>query len=136
MATPAGPFNLASTYLRLRTDSLVDPLPVTPEFWPNLMNGAIEFRSHDRLVTMFSFDAPWSNAEMHPAGDEIVCLSAGGPVTMVLFDAGGAEQQIVLSDPGAYVIVPKGTWHTARTDASCTMFFITAGEGTQHRAID
>jgi mannose-6-phosphate isomerase-like protein (cupin superfamily) len=135
MATPIGPFNLASTFLRLRTDSMVDPLPVTPAFWQNLMTGAIEFHSHDRLVTMMSYDQSWPSAEMHPNGDEIVCLLAGGPTTMVL-EVDGREQLVELRDPGSYVVVPKGTWHTARTQVKCTMFFITAGEGTQHRKIE
>jgi hypothetical protein len=99
------------------------------------MSGAIEFRSHDRLVTMSSFSEPWKNAEMHPSGDEVVCLVSGGPVTFVLFDADGGERQVDLAGAGAYVLVPKGTWHTARTSALATMLFITAGEGTQHRPL-
>jgi mannose-6-phosphate isomerase-like protein (cupin superfamily) len=133
MPTPIGPFNLASTFLRLRTDSLVDPLPVTPDFWQKLSTGAIELASHDRLVTMISYASSWPSAEMHPNGDEIVCLLSGR-TTMVLF-ADGGEKLVELSEPGAYVVIPKGTWHTARTNVKCTMFFITAGEGTQNRPI-
>src|SRR5689334_20702083 len=114
MTTPIGPFNLASTFLRLRTDSRVDPLPVTNDFWPRLMSGQIEFQSHDRLVTLFSFDRAWANAEMHPSGDEVVCL-VSGRATMVL-QLDGGERLVELAEPGAYVVVPKGTWHTARTD--------------------
>jgi mannose-6-phosphate isomerase-like protein (cupin superfamily) len=134
MPTPIGPFNLASTFLRLRTDSLVDPLPVTADFWQKLMTGAIELVSHDRLVTMISYDSSWPNAEMHPNGDEVVCLLSGR-ATMVLFgaDGDGREKLVELTEPGAYVVVPKGTWHTARTNVQCTMLFITAGEGTQSR---
>jgi len=133
MPTPTGQFNLATTYLKLRTDSLVDPLPVTPEFWQRLMSGALGDFKNERLVTMVSFDASWPVAEMHPKGDEIVCL-VSGRVTMVL-ETGGREQLAELSEPGAYVIVPKGTWHTARTSEPCRMFFITPGEGTDHRKI-
>jgi mannose-6-phosphate isomerase-like protein (cupin superfamily) len=135
MPTPTGPFNLATTFLRLRTDSLVDALPVTADFWQRLMSGGIEFVSHDRLVTMISYDRSWPTAEMHPNGDEVVCLLSGR-TTMVFFEDGGREKLIELDEPGAYVIVPKGTWHTARTDVKCTMFFITAGEGTQNRKIE
>lgn len=133
MNTPIGPFNLATTFLKLRTDSLVDPLPVTPDFWQKLMTGALEFRSHDRLVTVISYDRSWSNAEMHPKGDEVVCLLSGR-TTMVL-EVDGGEKLVELDEPGAYVVVPKGTWHTARTDVKCTMLFITPGEGTEHRPI-
>ena len=38
-----------------------------------------------------------------------------------------------LTAPGHYVLVPRGTWHTARTNGQCTMLFITPGEGTEHR---
>ena len=62
-AQPPGPFNLATTYLRLRNDASIEPLP----------------------------------------------------------------------EPGAYVLVPRGTWHTAKTSTRCRMLFVTAGEGTEHR---
>jgi mannose-6-phosphate isomerase-like protein (cupin superfamily) len=133
MPTQIGPFNLASTFLRLRTDSQVDPLPVTSDFWPRLMSGDIEFRRHDRLVTLLSFERSWLNAEMHPSGDEVVCLISGRAT--VVLEVEGGEQLIELAEPGAYVVVPKGTWHTARTDRACTMLFITAGEGTVSRPI-
>jgi mannose-6-phosphate isomerase-like protein (cupin superfamily) len=132
---PTGPFNLATTFLRLRTDSLVDALPVTADFWQRLMSGKIEFVSHDRLVTMMAYDQSWPTAEMHPHGDEVVGLLSG-KTTMVFFETDGREKLIELDQPGAYVIVPKGTWHTARTNVKCTMFFITAGEGTQNRKIE
>jgi mannose-6-phosphate isomerase-like protein (cupin superfamily) len=72
-------------------------------------------------------------AEMHPNGDEVVCLLSGR-ATMVL-EIDGREKLVELDEPGAYVIVPQGTWHTARTNEPCRMLFITAGEGTQHRAL-
>ncbi len=34
---------------------------------------------------------------------------------------------------GSFVLVPKGTWHTARTGVESRLLFITAGEGTMHR---
>ena len=45
----------------------------------------------------------------------------------------GNFREIALDRAGAFVIVPKGTWHTARADGHCEMLFITAGEGTRHR---
>ena len=35
-----------------------------------------------------------------------------------------------VSEPGTYVVVPKGAWHTARPHAATTMLFVTPGEGT------
>jgi mannose-6-phosphate isomerase-like protein (cupin superfamily) len=131
MPTPAGPFNLATTFLRLRSDSRVEPLPVNAEFWSKLMSGALGTFHQERLVTLLAFDKSWRNWEMHPNGDEIVCLLAGR-VTIVL-DVGGREREIELAEPGGYAIVPQGTWHTARTSEACRMLFITPGEGTEHR---
>ncbi len=130
MTTP-GPFNLATTYLRLRPDNSAEALPVNAEFWPKLMSGKLGTFHRESLVTMLSFDSAWNNWERHPQGDEIVCLLSG-KVSMVL-EISGREQVIELAAPGDYVLVPKGTWHTARTKEKCTMFFITPGEGTEHR---
>jgi hypothetical protein len=70
--------------------------------------------------------------EMHPNGDEIVCLLAGA-VTFML-EGNEGTQAIELNEGGAYVIVPKDTWHTAKVRRPSRMLSITAGEGTQHRA--
>jgi oxalate decarboxylase/phosphoglucose isomerase-like protein (cupin superfamily) len=70
--------------------------------------------------------------EMHPNGDEVVCLLSGS-ATFLLEKAGGTEE-IALNKSGTYVLVPRGTWHTANTQAPCRMLFITPGEGTQHRS--
>lgn len=32
-----------------------------------------------------------------------------------------------------FVVVPRGTWHTAKVHAATTMLFITPGEGTENR---
>jgi quercetin dioxygenase-like cupin family protein len=128
------PFSLSSTYLRLRSDASVEPLPVDTTFWQRLATGQLGTFHHEYLVTSHAFDTDWSMWEMHPKGDEIVCLLSGS-VTFILEREGG-HQAIDLDESGAYVIVPKGTWHTARARAASRMLFITAGEGTQHRAID
>jgi mannose-6-phosphate isomerase-like protein (cupin superfamily) len=130
-AQAPGPFNLETTYLRLRNDASIEPLPVNAEFWPRLMTGALGTFHHEYLVTMYEYAADWPNWEMHPNGDEIVCLLEGH-VTFVL-ERDALEQHLELAEPGAYVLVPRGTWHTAKTSTRCRMLFVTAGEGTQHR---
>jgi oxalate decarboxylase/phosphoglucose isomerase-like protein (cupin superfamily) len=67
---------------------------------------------------------------MHPAGDEIVIL-ASGKAEMIFDDASG-RRSITLSEPGAFVIVPRGAWHTAHISTPTTMYFVTPGEGTQN----
>jgi mannose-6-phosphate isomerase-like protein (cupin superfamily) len=127
----ASAFDLKSTYLRLRNDASIEPLPVDATFWPRLMSGALGTFHHEYLVTTFEYDRNWPSWEMHPNGDEIVLLLEG-QVTFVL-EIDGREQLIELRDSVAYVFVPRGTWHTARTSTQCRMLFITAGEGTQIR---
>ena len=130
-SAPPGPFNFAATYLRLRNDASIEPLHTGNDFWQRIMSGALGSFHDEYLVTMFTFRADWQVSEMHPNGDEIVCLLDGG-ATMVL-ERDDGEQLLELDDPGSYVLVPRGTWHTARTRTPCRMLFITAGEGTQHR---
>jgi mannose-6-phosphate isomerase-like protein (cupin superfamily) len=129
----SGPFNLAATFLRLRADNSVEPLPVNAEFWPKLMSGALGTFHRESLVTMLSFDANWTNWEMHPNGDEVVCLLSGRVSMLLETDRGTVAAKLI--KPGDYVLVPRGTWHTARTSTKCTMLFITPGEGTEHRPV-
>jgi oxalate decarboxylase/phosphoglucose isomerase-like protein (cupin superfamily) len=70
---------------------------------------------------------------MHPNGDEVVCLLSG-QVTFIL-DHKAGNLEIDMNESGDLVIVPKGTWHTAKVRVPSKMLFITAGEGTQHRAV-
>ena len=85
-----------------------------------------------RLVSQYSFTADWTSWEMHPAGDEVVICTAG---TMVLVQeqADGARTRTALG-AGEYAINPAGVWHTADVAEGASAIFITAGEGTQHRA--
>jgi mannose-6-phosphate isomerase-like protein (cupin superfamily) len=126
-----GPFNLASTFLRLRPDASVEPLPVDASFWQNLSTGKLGDFRNEYLVTLHSYDRDWPMWEMHPNGDEIVCLISGA--TTFILDLPGGQKRVELTEAGSYVIVPKGTWHTSRVDGRCCVLFITAGEGTEHR---
>ncbi len=84
------------------------------------------FRGHV-LVSMHEFGGDWPTWEKHPAGDEIVMLWSGRG-TLVL-RSGTGEETVALGEPGAYVVVPRGTWHTARIAEPTRMLFITPGEG-------
>jgi uncharacterized cupin superfamily protein len=66
--------------------------------------------------------------ELDPAGDEIVCLLSGR-ATVILEDG----KRLELSEPGSFVIVPKGAWHTAKTAVPTKMVFVTPGEGTENK---
>jgi mannose-6-phosphate isomerase-like protein (cupin superfamily) len=133
MSHPPGPFNLESTYLRLRSDVSIEPLPFDATFWPRLMQGELGTFHREYLVSSHRHEADWPSWEMHPNGDEIVCL-LDGRATFVL-DRDGREELVELAASGDYVFVPRGTWHTARIGTPSRMLFITAGEGTRHRPL-
>jgi mannose-6-phosphate isomerase-like protein (cupin superfamily) len=125
--------NLASTCLRLRPDASIEQLNVDDGFWERLVNGRLGDFHHEYLVTLHDFDSDWTSWEVHPNGDEIVCLLDGAATLILEYDDG--ERTVDLTGNGTFVLVPRGTWHTARVAKSARMLFITAGEGTEHRAI-
>jgi mannose-6-phosphate isomerase-like protein (cupin superfamily) len=124
--------NLQSTYLRLRPDSSIEKLPVDASFWPRLMAGELGDFHREYLVTSYTYSSDWPSWEMHPHGDEIVCLISGR-IDFIFESADGQHSTLELAQPGSFAFVPQGTWHTARTTTPTTMLFITAGEGTQNR---
>lgn len=126
--------NLSSTYLRLRPDASAEKLPVDDTFWPRIMSGELGDFHNEFLITMHCYDTDWPNWEMHPNGDEIVCLISG-EVRFLLETDDGIET-VDLKNSGDYVVVPKGTWHTSNTSTRSTLLFLTPGEGTQHRAAE
>ncbi len=85
------------------------------------------------LISCFEFEQDWLSWEMHPAGDETVILLSGQ--ALVVLQHEGTEQLLPLEQPGDFVIVPKNTWHSARTSVKTKLLFITPGEGTQHKSL-
>jgi quercetin dioxygenase-like cupin family protein len=83
-----------------------------------------------RLVSLFTFDAPWNSWEVHPRGHEVVICTAG-EITLIQ-EIDGKHVRTTLR-PGEYAINPPGVWHTADVTSSATAVFITAGAGTQNR---
>jgi len=124
--------DLESTFVVVEPDHAAIPVAVTPTIFEELDRRFDHFKGR-LLVSSFSFESDWGTWEIHPAGDEIVCLLSGD-VLMVL-DRNGVEETVHLRDPGSFVIVPKGTWHTARTSVATKMLFVTPGEGTQNKPV-
>ena len=121
--------DLASTFVVLQPDKSAVPVTVTPTIWQELDRRFDEFKGRV-LVSCFGFDSDWDTWEMHPAGDELVCLLSG----RASFEFEGRGTVAELSVPGSFVIVPRGTWHTAHTDVPTKMLFVTPGEGTKNKA--
>jgi mannose-6-phosphate isomerase-like protein (cupin superfamily) len=124
--------DLASTFVVLQPDQRAALVQSAPGVFEELDRRFSGFKGHV-LVAVFAFDADWSTWERHPAGDELVCLLSGR-ATLVL-DQNGKHHAVELKKPGEYVLVPKGTWHTARTKVATNMLFVTPGEGTENRPV-
>jgi hypothetical protein len=128
-STAVRAFDLETTYVHFSDGPDAKSIEVTPDFWQTI--GARDDLRGGRLVTAHRFTADWPHWEMHPAGEELVVLGAGA-VDLTLEDSAGARTTLALRGRGA-VLIPRGTWHTARVREPSEMWFVTYGEGTQHR---
>lgn len=126
--------DILGTYLHFRDGGHANTVPAPDSFWGELAAGKHPQLDQGRLMSAFTFSGPWSMWERHPAGEELVMLLSGS-ATVVLEEA-GREHTVQLGDPGAYVLVPRNVWHTARTSVPTTMLFLTPGAGTEHRPVD
>jgi len=121
-------FDLATTYVQLDDGPQAFAVEVDDEFWqtidrrPDLQGG--------RLVGTYHNARDWDIWEMHPAGDEVVCLLSGA-IDVVLDEADG--ERVVPLEAGQTCIVPRGVWHRAIVLEAGDTLNITRGEGTQHR---
>ena len=122
-----GPHQIAQTRAILDTDQLITLKTVTDNFFQELDQEFSDFKGHV-LISQFGFDEPWPTWEVHPAGDELVLLLSGDTDLVLATDNGETITRV--TSPGDYIVVPKGTWHTARPHAPTTMLFVTPGEGT------
>ena len=68
---------------------------------------------------------------MHPEGEELVYCMAG---EITLHQELPDGTKTVTLRAGDAMINPAGVWHTADVSGEATVFFITAGVGTQHKS--
>lgn len=123
-------FDLATTYVQLDDGPRALAVEVDDEFWQT-----IDRRSElqgGRLVGRFHNAQDWDIWEMHPAGDEVVCLLSGA-IDVVLDEPDG--ERVVALETGRTCIVPRGVWHRAIVREPGDTLHITRGEGTQHRPL-
>lgn len=121
---------LSDTFAVLGPALNIEPVPVTPSLYPDLDAKFDGFKGHV-LISSHEFTEDWKTWEKHPAGDEMVMLLSG-EATFVLRVPSG-DQSVALTQPGAYVIIPRDTWHTARVEKFASVLFVTPGEGTENR---
>jgi len=126
------PCHSVDTFVHLGPEGSAVALPVDDSFWERLAAGGFDHLGPGRLVSSYAFSADWTNWEMHPAGEEVVVLLSGA-MEFMLEAANGGHSTVALSEPGQFVLVPRGAWHTANIAGAATALFITPGEGTEHR---
>ena len=129
MSVDPGPFDLTETRLVMGPHGDATPKAISPAFYAELDAEFDHFAGHV-LLSEHAFEEHWSSWEMHPKGDEIVYLIEGD-VDFVLW-TGTDERTLRVDRPGTYIVVPKGTWHTARPRRPTRMPSLTPGEGTRH----
>jgi mannose-6-phosphate isomerase-like protein (cupin superfamily) len=122
--------NLLETFVVMQPRHEATPVEVTPDIYQRLDRDFRGFRDCS-LVARYDFDRDWPTWEIHPNGDEIVVLLSG--VAEMILDEPGGRRSVVLSRAGEFVIVARGTWHTAHMSTPTSMLFVTPGEGTQNR---
>jgi mannose-6-phosphate isomerase-like protein (cupin superfamily) len=131
MAIEPGPHNLDKLRFILGPTGKGTTKAASPAFYEELDQEFPDFRGH-LLIQRFTFDEPWPTWEVHPEGDEFVYLLDGD--TDFLLRRDGVASCVRVNEPGSYVVVPQGTWHTARPYTTTTMLFVTPGEGTLNEA--
>src|ERR1700730_5874666 len=117
------------TYLSLSGDGTSKQFPGGAAFW-SLPMQELERVGSTWLVTEHECSENWPSSEIHPNADEFVYLIDGA--TTLLLEQGTAVREIDIVG-GNSVVVPKGTWHTLKTNAHCRMLFVTMGAGTRNR---
>lgn len=120
-----------STFVVFDAQGAATPVPVTPDFWTGLTQRFGDF-SGKLLVSSFHFAQDWPTWECHPHGDEWIGLISGDIDLQIDTGDDGLRSER-LNKPGAFVIVPKGIWHTAKVRAPSTALFVTPGQGTLTR---
>src|SRR5262245_39229295 len=106
MSTTA--FDLNDTYVHLEDGPTAARIEVGPDFSATIARRTDVHGGRPVLITRS--DADWPHWEMHPAGDEIVCLLSGS-ADLVLDEAGG--ERIVPVRGRTACVVPRGVWHRA-----------------------
>jgi len=124
------PQQIASNFVVMNTEFDAESVEVSPTLYSDLDKRYGDFAGH-LLISSHTFEGDWPTWEVHPNGDEFVVLISGD-VEMILA-AGDADENVHLTEPGSFMIVPRGVWHTAKVHKPTQMIFVTPGEGTDNR---
>lgn len=128
---PHQAFDIREQFVVLSPDKQASAEPVNADLYARLNQQYDGFKGHE-LLSVHTFQKDWNQWERHPHGDEVVMLLRGKVTFVLRLDAG--EVEIQLENVGDTAIVPRGVWHTARTQSISEVLFLTPGEGTEHEA--
>lgn len=123
--------NIENDFVVIDANKQASIEPADAELYQRLDSHYQQFAGCE-LVSCYESREDWSSWEMHPAGDELVMLLAGS-ATMVWQTASG-PQSAMLAKQGDFIVIPKGTWHTANIAEYAKLLFVTPGQDTQHKA--
>ena len=127
MPIDPGPHSMDKIAYLLGRDGSGTNKALSPNFYQEL-DTEIDADSGFVLIQHFTFSEPWPTWEVHPRGDEFVYLLKGDTDFILWRDE--SEELVRVNEPGSYVCVPQGLWHTARPHEETTLLFVTPGEGT------
>jgi mannose-6-phosphate isomerase-like protein (cupin superfamily) len=127
-------FALSGMRVHLPEGPSLRPLLADAAFWSRLATDH-ELRS-GRLLGVHAVrtdeDVHAAQWEMHPSGDEFLCLCSGR-IDLVLDEAGGPR--VVALEPMTGIVVPRGTWHRLLVVEPSVLVALTRHEDTQLRAV-
>ncbi len=133
IVTPIAAHTILQHGIHVDSDLCSHLVTMDGNFWAQLAAGEFPQLDRGRLMSAFTFDAPWPVWERHPAGEEVVLLLSGRATLLLEID--GGVQRCALENAGDFVLIPANVWHSAETQQTCTLLFLTAGAGTEHRPI-
>jgi mannose-6-phosphate isomerase-like protein (cupin superfamily) len=126
------PLDLLGTFVHLPADDGgARPRAWTPEFWRTLRvaeGDRVVGAKHGATPADFHPDE-W---EMHPAGEELLCLLTGA--IDVILDEPGGERTVALR-AGQACIVPRGVWHRLILREPGDLLFVTPPHATRLRSV-
>jgi mannose-6-phosphate isomerase-like protein (cupin superfamily) len=123
-----------STYVVLGAGGRAQTVEGGADFWSALTRGERPEVEVGTLIAAFDAEGPLGAWEMHPQGEELVLLVAGR--ARFHLDHGREREAVELRAPGAFVLVPRGTWHRIEALEPSKLLFVTYGAGTQHRGAE
>jgi quercetin dioxygenase-like cupin family protein len=118
-------------HLGLDARAVAEPKFTGPEWYEGYDQRHRSDLEEGRIVSLFRFEESWTSWEMHPQGEEVVCV-VQGHMTLHQELPDGSRQSTELG-PGEYAINPRGAWHTADAAEPVVALFITPGKDTTHR---